>query len=74
MAYVPSAVAAPELRRRTFSPPRRSLWRRIFEAMIEARRSQAEREIAFYLEKTGGRFTDEIEREIESRFLTAPHR
>jgi hypothetical protein len=37
--------------------------------MQEARLRQAEREIALYLNRTGGKFTDEGEREIERRFL-----
>jgi hypothetical protein len=31
---------------------------------------QAEREIAAYLARTGGKFTDSAEREIEQRFLS----
>ena len=38
--------------------------------MMAARRRQAEREIARYLVDTGGKFTDETEREIERRFLS----
>ena len=38
--------------------------------MMRARRRQAEREIARYLVDTGGKFTDETEREIERRFLS----
>jgi hypothetical protein len=38
--------------------------------MQEARLRQAEREIALYLSRTGGKFTDESEREIERRFLS----
>jgi hypothetical protein len=30
---------------------------------------QAEREIALYIDRTGGRLTDSVEREIERRFL-----
>jgi hypothetical protein len=37
--------------------------------MQEARLRQAEREIALYLERTGGKLTDSAEREIERRFL-----
>ena len=74
MAYVLSAVVSRDFAPRPFSAPRRSLWRRIFEAMIEARRVQAEREIALYLERTGGRFSDDVEREIERRFLSLQRR
>jgi hypothetical protein len=40
--------------------------------MMAARLRQAEREIATYLADTGGKFTDEAEREIERRFLSTP--
>ena len=69
MAYVSSVTVSRELAPPKISAPRRSLWRRLFEAMAEARRAQAEREIAIYLERIGGKFTDDAEREIEQRFL-----
>ena len=50
------------------------LLRRIVSAMQEARQHQAEREIALYLSRNGGKFTDEAEREIERRFLATPGR
>jgi hypothetical protein len=34
-----------------------------------SRQRQAEREIALYLDRTGGKLTDTTEREIERRFL-----
>jgi hypothetical protein len=43
-------------------------------AMMTARMRQAEREITRYLDRTGGKFTDEAEREIERRFLSASSR
>jgi hypothetical protein len=46
-----------------FSP-----WRMLRDALIEARQRQVEREIGRYLESTGGKLTDEAEREIERRF------
>lgn len=46
------------------------IFRRIFAVMQAARLRQAEREIALYLSETGGKFTDESEREIERRFLS----
>ena len=49
---------------------KRSLMRRLFDAMVHARQIQAEREIARYLELTGGKLTDGIEREIERRFIS----
>jgi hypothetical protein len=50
--------------------PRRGLFRRLIAAIQEARMRAAEREIALYLSRSGGRFTDEQEREIERRFLS----
>ncbi|MGE3067615.1 MAG: hypothetical protein AB7K67_18710 [Hyphomicrobiaceae bacterium] len=44
--------------------PRRALWRRFVDAMIESRRRQAEREIGYYIATHGGRLTDQIERDI----------
>ena len=72
MAYVPAGIASRELAHPTASAPARGrgLWRRIFEAIVAARQRDAEREIALYLERTGGKFTDDVEREIESRFLS----
>ena len=70
MAYARTALAPREL---AFTPTstrtRRSLLRRLLDAMMESRRRQADREIARYLACTGGKFTDEVEREIERRFL-----
>ena len=74
MAYVHTAVTArdvlttePKSGRTAARKP--GLFRRIVAAMREARLRQAEREIALYLHRTGGKFTDEGEREIERRFL-----
>ena len=44
-------------------------WRRLFNAMIEARQRQVDREIARYLGSRGGKFTDQAEREIEEHIL-----
>ena len=75
MAYVHSAVTArdvytaePKSGLRTARKP--GFLRRLVAAMQEARMRQAEREIALYLSRTGGKFTDEGEREIERRFLS----
>ena len=51
---------------------RPGFFRRLFRAMQEARMRQVEREIAIYLDRTGGRLTDDAERVIERRFLSAP--
>jgi hypothetical protein len=82
MAYAPTTFAPRELaaakRDSTATPtPVRSgkgLFSRLIAALMEARQRQADREIARYLAGTGGRFTDETEREIERRFLSAPAR
>jgi hypothetical protein len=71
MAYTSSAVAARDL---TFTKPqmraRCGFFARVLDAMLVARRRAAERDIARYLSDTGGKFTDETEREIERRFLS----
>lgn len=46
------------------------LFGRMYAAMMAARLRAAEREVARYLRDTGGKFTDEAEREIERRFLS----
>jgi hypothetical protein len=43
--------------------------RRIFDAIFESRQKQADRDIARFLARSGGRFTDDIEREITQRLL-----
>jgi hypothetical protein len=53
---------------------RPGLLRRISEAMHRSRQTQAERAIAAYLETTGGRFTDEIERRITERLISGEWR
>jgi hypothetical protein len=44
--------------------------RRIFDAIFESRHKQADRDIARFLARSGGRLTDEIEREMTQRLLT----
>lgn len=46
---------------------RKSVWRRIADAIIAAQRRRAEREIALSLVRHGGLFTDDMEREIMRR-------
>jgi hypothetical protein len=48
---------------------RPGIWRRIVDAVFESHRQQAEREIARYLERTGGRLTDDVELRITRRLL-----
>ena len=52
----------------TFTAPI-SLWRTVRTALIKTRQHQANRDIAHYLESTGGKLTDEGEREIMRRLL-----
>ncbi|MGE0063401.1 MAG: hypothetical protein AB7T86_15130 [Xanthobacteraceae bacterium] len=49
--------------------PRRSFFVRVLNALIESRQRHADREIAQYLKLTGGKLTDDVERNIERRFL-----
>lgn len=73
MAYVPSAIAPRDLDlTQTPVRTRPSLWHKLLASMMASRQGQAEREIARYLRNQGGKFTDDAEREIERRFLSAP--
>lgn len=56
------AESAPRTRKSGF-------FARALAAMMESRQRQANREIAQYLALTGGKLTDEVEREIERRYL-----
>jgi hypothetical protein len=47
----------------------RGFWRGLLDAMVQSRQRQVDREIARYLGTCGGRFTDQVEREIEERIL-----
>jgi hypothetical protein len=49
------------------TPARKSIWRRLFDAMIASQQRRAEREIAHYLASRGGILNDETEREIMQR-------
>lgn len=72
MAYASSAVAPRTVEFKEEKAPRSKggPLRRLFEAIEQANIRQAEREIARYLSRRGGKFTDEAEREIERRFLS----
>jgi hypothetical protein len=48
------------------------LLRRLVDALVASQLQRTEYEIARYLQSTGGKFTDSIEREIEERLY--PHR
>ncbi len=71
MAYTSSALTTREIPFiQTAAARKPSLFSRLFGAMMLARSRQAEREIARYLNGSGGKFTDEAEREIDRRFLS----
>jgi len=79
MAYVHTAITARDVlaTERKSGPTtarKPGLLRRLLVAAQEARMRQAEREIALYLTRTGGKFTDEAERQIERQFLANPRR
>ena len=44
--------------------------RRIFGVIFETRQEQIEREVARFVARSGGRITDDIERQIMQRFFT----
>jgi hypothetical protein len=45
--------------------------RRLFDAVVEARQKRADREIAGFIARRGGRITDDLEREMTQRLLTS---
>jgi hypothetical protein len=55
----------------TATPEKPGVFRRLIDALVAARTRQVEREIARYLGGSNAKFTDEAEREIERRFLSA---
>jgi hypothetical protein len=71
MAYAPTVSVPHDL---PYEPPvaakKPGLFRRVVDAMVVARARQVEREIAHYL-GANAKFTDEAEREIERRLLSA---
>jgi hypothetical protein len=54
--------------------PRLGLLRRIYDAVYRSRQTQTERVVAAYLESTGGRFTDDIERRLTDRLISGTWR
>jgi hypothetical protein len=56
---------------RTKQRSRTGLLRRVLDVLVTSRLQHTEREIARYLESTGGKLTDSVEREIEKRLY--PH-
>jgi hypothetical protein len=49
---------------------RPGLLSRIFHALFESRQRQADREIARFVAQSGGRLTDDMERQMTQRLLT----
>lgn len=73
MAYANSAAIVHNLddvQTRVETKGSRSFFRRLLDAMIASRARRAEREIKRYLATRS--FNDELEREIERRFLSFP--
>ena len=71
MAYASSAIFPRSLTVPKIAPrAKRSVFLRLLDAIEQSNMRRAEREIARYLGTTGGKITDEVEREIERRFLT----
>lgn len=54
-------------------PARKSIWRRMFEAMVESQQRRADREIARFLVNHGGLLTDDMEREMMQRLMRNKH-
>jgi hypothetical protein len=71
MAFAHPALTSRELYTGAAKPARKQgFFRDLLRAMQAARLRQAEREIGLFLARSGGKFTDEGEREIERRFLS----
>ena len=68
MAYIATHRDFAHIGRRTGATIEKpNLLRRIYDAVMEARQRQANRELAQYLVRSGGRLTDDIEREMTQR-------
>jgi hypothetical protein len=61
--------SAPASRRTALGKARPSLLARFFNALAESREREASRNVEAYLARTGYRFTDSIEREINERLF-----
>jgi hypothetical protein len=49
---------------------KQSLPRRVIQRIFAGRQAQADRDISRYLERTGGRLTDDVERRITRHLMT----
>jgi len=47
------------------------LLRRFYEAIIDSRQTRANRDISDFIERSGGRLTDDLERQMMQRFLAS---
>ena len=72
LACTHDTLAAPAAE--TALSARRSMWRRIIDAISAAQQRRADREIALYLANHGGLFTDDMEREIMRRLSGSSRR
>src|SRR5215470_17622445 len=76
MAYIPNSPEfLPSVHGRgaaTSNSPRGEpgILRRIVHAMFESRQRQADREIARFLARSGGRLTDDVERRLTGHLLS----
>jgi hypothetical protein len=61
--HQPSSVARTE-----HGPTRGGMFQRFVRALQDSRRRAAEREVEQFIQRNGGRLTDELEREISRRF------
>ena len=57
-------------RRSTAAPNKPGLFRRMLNCVLESRQKQADRDIARFLARSGGRLTDEMEREMTQRLFS----
>jgi hypothetical protein len=55
-------------RERAAEAPKPGLWRRFYNAVIEARQKRANQELAQFLVRSGGRLTDDVERQMTQHF------
>ena len=70
MAYLHTVLSAADLAEH--EKPKHGLLWHLMHALAVSRQQQADREIARYLARSGGKFTDESEREIERRLTADP--
>jgi hypothetical protein len=62
LSYTETGYAAGER-----TPARKRVWQRVFAAIMRSQQRRAEQEIARYVARHGGLFTDDMEREIMHR-------